>query len=49
MTEYTYEQWQQKAKAITIESRAFINGQYVDALSGETRATYNPATGEKAG
>jgi len=47
MTELTFADWQARASEIEIEGRAFINGQYTDALSGETRPTYNPATGEK--
>ena len=27
--------------------KLFINGEFCDAASGETFATYNPATGEK--
>lgn len=45
MTDLTLAQWQAQAENIKIEGRAFINGQYVNALSGETRATINPATG----
>jgi acyl-CoA reductase-like NAD-dependent aldehyde dehydrogenase len=47
MTSKSKAQWQQMATDIKIESRAFINGQYVDALSGNTRPTINPANGEK--
>jgi acyl-CoA reductase-like NAD-dependent aldehyde dehydrogenase len=47
MSELTQEQWQEKAATLNIEGRAFINGRYVHALSGDTRPTYNPATGEK--
>lgn len=42
----TYSTWQAKAKAIHPEWRAFIDGRYVEALSGKTFATVNPATGE---
>lgn len=44
---HSYEQWKEKASALQFEGRAFINGQYVDAKSGETRPTFNPANGEK--
>ncbi|MCL6415100.1 aldehyde dehydrogenase family protein [Aestuariirhabdus sp. Z084] len=37
--------WEQRAANLTIEGRAYINGQFVDAISGETRPTFNPATG----
>ena len=33
------------AKSLTFQSKAFINGAFVDALSGETFASINPATG----
>ncbi len=46
MTSMTLSDWQTKAAAMTIEGRAFINGQYAQALSGETRPTINPATGK---
>ncbi|WP_444895821.1 aldehyde dehydrogenase [Microbulbifer sp. SSSA005] len=41
------QEWQALAASLKIEGRAFINGSYVDALSGETRATFNPANGEE--
>jgi 4-guanidinobutyraldehyde dehydrogenase/NAD-dependent aldehyde dehydrogenase len=44
---YSYQEWQQRAAAHKFEGRAFISGQYVDAKSGATRPTFNPATGEK--
>jgi 4-guanidinobutyraldehyde dehydrogenase/NAD-dependent aldehyde dehydrogenase len=34
--------WQAAAKALTIESRAFINGEYVDAVSGATFDCVSP-------
>ncbi|MDT8320712.1 MAG: aldehyde dehydrogenase [Xanthomonadales bacterium] len=37
--------WQKRAESLNIEGRAFINGRYTDAASGETRATVNPANG----
>ncbi|GMG87809.1 aldehyde dehydrogenase [Biformimicrobium ophioploci] len=37
--------WQQRAAELKIEGRAFIDGAYVDAKSGATRATVNPADG----
>ena len=46
MTDMTFASWAAAARDIQIEGRAFINGQYTDALSGETRPSYNPATGE---
>lgn len=46
MSAMTLSDWQDKAKEIEIEGRAFIGGQYVDALSGETRPTLNIGNGE---
>jgi len=39
--------WTSLAGEIDIESRAFIDGAYRDALSGATRETVNPANGQK--
>nr|NIV20918.1 aldehyde dehydrogenase family protein [Gammaproteobacteria bacterium] len=39
--------WHSEAESLDIEGRAFINGRYVDALSGAARATVNPATGRE--
>jgi len=41
-TTTTLEYWVNKAASLTIESRAFINGEYVDALSGETFDCVSP-------
>jgi 4-guanidinobutyraldehyde dehydrogenase/NAD-dependent aldehyde dehydrogenase len=45
MLAMTFDDWQIEAAGVTIEGRAFINGQYTQALSGQTRPTINPATG----
>ena len=37
--------WQQYAEDIKLETRAFIDGQFVNAISGETFERINPATG----
>ena len=47
MLDKTVNDWQSAASELEIESRAFINGQMTDALSGETRPCINPSTGEK--
>ena len=47
MLEKTKKDWGAEAAAIEIEGRAFINGQYEDALAGETRQTLSPANGLK--
>ncbi|TFH88029.1 aldehyde dehydrogenase [Billgrantia azerbaijanica] len=42
----TLADWQALAASLTVESRAFVDDAFVDAASGETFATVNPATGE---
>jgi acyl-CoA reductase-like NAD-dependent aldehyde dehydrogenase len=37
--------WRKMASEIKLETRAFIDGRYVDAISGKTFARVNPATG----
>ena len=37
--------WQEAAAKLEVDGRALIDGQRVDALSGETRPTINPANG----
>lgn len=36
--------WEKKAKSIKIQSKAFINGKFVDAISGKKFKSINPAT-----
>ena len=45
MLDKTIKDWSSDAAALEIEGRAFIDGQYRDALSGETRTTMSPANG----
>ena len=47
MLDKTAIDWSQRASELDIESRAFIDGRFTDALSGETRPSFNPANGEK--
>ena len=47
MLDRTATDWQAMAGKLAIEGRAFINGRFVDALSGETRPTVNPANGRE--
>jgi len=47
MANMTKADWQAAAKALRIDGRAFINGRSVDALSGETRPTFNPGNGKE--
>ncbi|CAM3502527.1 aldehyde dehydrogenase [Halomonas lysinitropha] len=43
----TLTDWQALAAGLTLESRAFIDDAFVEAASGETFETLNPATGER--
>ncbi|OMH33867.1 aldehyde dehydrogenase [Motiliproteus sp. MSK22-1] len=42
----TTSEYRDIAGSLNFPTQAFINGQYVDALSGDTLPTLNPATGE---
>lgn len=42
----TYDDWRARASQMTFRDKAFINGQFVAAQSGETFDSINPATGE---
>ncbi|WP_289034086.1 aldehyde dehydrogenase [uncultured Roseibium sp.] len=44
--ELTHQDWVERAKAIEFPRHALIDGQNVDAVSGKTFDTINPATGE---
>ena len=46
MLDKTIQDWKSDAAALEIEGRAFINGQYQDALAGQTRSTMSPANGQ---
>lgn len=41
--------WRAKADSLSFETRAFIDDTFVDAASGETFETVNPATGQRLG
>jgi acyl-CoA reductase-like NAD-dependent aldehyde dehydrogenase len=45
MLDKTTTEWKERAGQLAIESRAFIDGHFTDALSGETRPSINPADG----
>jgi acyl-CoA reductase-like NAD-dependent aldehyde dehydrogenase len=45
MLDKTVTDWQARAGQLEIEGRAFINGRYVDALSGQSRPTISPGNG----
>jgi gamma-glutamyl-gamma-aminobutyraldehyde dehydrogenase len=42
----TYQEWKQKAEALSLDGRAFIAGQRCAAASNETFGTLNPSTGK---
>lgn len=42
-----YADWQQMAADMRFETRAFINDQFVEAVSGETFETIKPATSKR--
>ncbi len=45
MLDKTRQDWQSQADGLEIEGRAFIDGQFQDALAGGTRPTMSPADG----
>jgi len=47
MLDKTRQDWQSLAADLAIEGRAFIDGEYREALSGDTRATVSPGDGRK--
>src|SRR5690349_17625902 len=49
MTTLTHQDWRARAEALKIEGRAFIDGEYVHALSGKTFDNINPANGKVLG
>src|SRR5579864_5461826 len=38
--------WHERSRSLDIRTKAFINGNYVDAASGATFDTINPGTGK---
>lgn len=46
MPDYTHDDWIARAAKLSLPSRAFIDGKFVDAQSGKTFESINPATGE---
>ncbi len=46
MTVQSKAYWQAKQQQIELKTQAFIDGAFVDAMSGDTYDTINPATGE---
>lgn len=45
MTTLTRADWEQRAKALKIEGRAYINGEYTAAVSGDTFECISPVDG----
>ncbi|WP_321395586.1 aldehyde dehydrogenase [Emcibacter sp.] len=42
----TFDYWKDKAAGLSFRTQAFVNGKFVDALSGKTFANVNPATAQ---
>ena len=49
MTTLTRADWEQRAQQLKIEGRAFINGEYTDAVSNETFECLSPVDGRLLG
>jgi len=45
MLDYTHEDWKSRAAGLSFRGQAFIDGKFVDAASGKTFDSINPATG----
>jgi len=45
MVEFTHTEWKSRAAALQFRNQAFIDGKFVDAASGKTFDSINPATG----
>jgi 4-(gamma-glutamylamino)butanal dehydrogenase len=46
MLDHFHDSWKAKAQELRFRHQAFIGGRFVDAVSGETFESVNPATGE---
>jgi len=46
MTDLSFEEWKKEASNISFRNKAFINGKFVDSISGKTFDSINPASGE---
>ncbi|NOR30502.1 MAG: aldehyde dehydrogenase family protein [Sulfitobacter sp.] len=44
MLDHTFDDWKSRAAALRFRNQAFINGKFVDAASGKTFQSINPAT-----
>ena len=45
MVDYSHSDWKDRAAGLSFRSQAFIDGKFVDAASGKTFDSINPATG----
>ncbi|EEE38505.1 aldehyde dehydrogenase [Rhodobacteraceae bacterium KLH11] len=45
MLDYSHEDWKSRAAGLSFRGQAFIDGKFVDAASGKTFDSINPATG----
>ena len=46
MLDHSHEDWKSRAAGLSFRNQAFIDGNFVDAASGKTFDSINPATGE---
>ena len=46
MTHFSFQEWQDHASKLNFRSKAFIDGKFVNSVSGKTMNSINPATGE---
>ena len=46
MLDYSHKDWKSRAAGLSFRNQAFIDGNFVDAASGKTFDSINPATGE---
>ena len=44
MLDHTFDDWKSRAAALQFRNQAFIDGKFVDAASGKTFQSVNPAT-----
>jgi|GEM_PF-8533 len=45
MSDFSFQEWKTEASSLSIRHQAFINGKFVNAASGKTFTSINPATG----
>lgn len=46
MTHFSFQEWQDHASKLNFRNKAFIDGKFVNSVSGKTMNSINPATGE---